>query len=607
MPSFDPRALIIDPVLSHSTYLAGSSGFDALAVIAVDSSDYTFVTDLTNSGDFPTWKPRQGKPRSAKASLGGVVTAEQKLSDLEAGPVRKYSLLTATLIIAICSSALFAQSVPAKQPKLILLVVIDQFRYDYLLRFRDQYTGGLSRLLNEGAVFDNAHLEHYPTVTAIGHATALTGATPALSGIVGNDWYDRESHKRILSISDETVKVLGGNGDGASPHRLLVSTLGDEIKMAHLGNAHVVGVSLKDRSAILPAGRMADAAYWYDAATGNFVSSTYYFADLPEWVKQFDARRPSDDFAGYEWLTGMAPSQSKHLPATPGRDLYSAVFGSPAGNELLEAFVEQAIAAESLGRHDATDVLTVSFSSNDVVGHSFGPDAPEVRDISIRTDRLLARLFDYLDRLLGLQNVLVMLTADHGVSPLPEKLAEWKMPGGRMTGGDLFNPMRAALEAKFGKGEWILDTAGTSPYLNLDLIRAKGFEEAEVRRIAAKAVATEPHVWRVYTRDQLLLGQVPHDPISDRVIRSFNAKRSGDLEILLEPYWIRSARGTTHGTPYSYDSHIPLIFMGPRIRPGHYFQNVALNDAAPTLATILGVETPSGSVGRVLYEILRDQ
>jgi arylsulfatase A-like enzyme len=282
------------------------------------------------------------------------------------------------------------------------------------------------------------------------------------------------------------------------------------------------------------------------------------------------------------------------------------VFGSPAGNELLEAFVEQAIEAERLGRHDTTDLLTVSFSSNDVVGHSFGPDAPEVRDISIRTDRLLAKLFDYLDRLIGLQNVLVMLTADHGVSPLPEKLAERKMPGGRMTGADLFDPMRAALEAKFGKGEWILDTAGTSPYLNLDLIRAKGVDEAEVRRTAAKAVATEPHVLRVYTRDQLLLGQVPHDPISDRVIRSFNAKRSGDLEILLEPYWIRSAHGTTHGTPYSYDSHIPLIFMGPQIRPGHYFQNVALNDAAPTLATILGVETPSGSVGRVLYEIIRD-
>ena len=520
--------------------------------------------------------------------------------------MRKYSLSITALIIAMCSSAPFAQPVPAKQPKLMLLVVIDQFRYDYLLRFRNQYTGGLNRLLNEGAVFDNAHLEHYPTVTAIGHATALTGATPALSGIVGNDWYDRESRKRVLSISDETVKVLGGNGDGASPHRLLVSTLGDEIKMAHRGSAHVVGISLKDRSAILPAGRMADAAYWYDSATGNFVSSTYYFADLPEWVKQFDARRPSDNFAGYEWLTGMAPPQSKHLPATPGPDLYSAVFGSPAGNELLEAFVEQAIEAERLGRHDTTDLLTVSFSSNDVVGHSFGPDAPEVRDISIRTDRLLAKLFDYLDRLIGLQNVLVMLTADHGVSPLPEKLAERKMPGGRMTGADLFDPMRAALEAKFGKGEWILDTAGTSPYLNLDLIRAKGVDEAEVRRTAAKAVATEPHVLRVYTRDQLLLGQVPHDPISDRVIRSFNAKRSGDLEILLEPYWIRSAHGTTHGTPYSYDSHIPLIFMGPQIRPGHYFQNVALNDAAPTLATILGVETPSGSVGRVLYEIIRD-
>lgn len=239
------------------------------------------------------------------------------------------------------------------------------------------------------------------------------------------------------------------------------------------------------------------------------------------------------------------------------------------------------------------------------MGHAFGPNSPEVQDISIRTDRVLAKLFTYLNQHIGMQKVLVVFTSDHGVSPLPEDLARWKMPGGRMSTADLFGPVKAALDSKFGSGDWILDTAGTSPYLNLDLIREKRLDESEVRRVAAQAAAGVPHVLRVYTRDQLQNGAVPHDVISNRVIRSFNSQRSGDLEILLEPYWIRSAEGTTHGTPYSYDTHIPLIFMGPGIRPRHFRQNVALNDVAPTLAAILAIETPSGSVGRVLNEIIQ--
>lgn len=520
--------------------------------------------------------------------------------------MRRYISCIAVVLVLIYGWAVKAQTPPEQQPKLVLLVVIDQFRYDYLTRFRDQYTGGIERLLTSGAVFENANLDHYPTVTAIGHATTLSGATPALSGIMGNDWYDRQAQKRVLSISDDTVKLIGGSGSGASPRRLLVSTIGDQLKIAHPGTSHVIGISLKDRSAILPAGHMADGAYWYDTKNGNFISSTYYFADLPLWVKSFDARHPSDKLAGAEWTIAGAPAKSIHLPTTAGPGLYNAIFDSPFGNELLETFAEAAIAGEKLGEHGSTDLLSISFSSNDAVGHAFGPDSPEVYDISIRTDRVLLKLFSYLDRRLGMRNVLVILTADHGVAPLPEDLARWKMPGGRMSSADLFDPIKSVLKAKFGKGEWILYTAGTSPYLNLNLIRAKGLDEAEVRRVAAKAAAAVPHVARVYTRDQLESGEVQHDPISNRVARSFNSERSGDLEILLEPYWIRAAQGTTHGTPYSYDTHVPLIFMGPGVRPGQYPENVTLNDLAPTLATMLQIQTPSGSVGRVLEEIIQN-
>jgi arylsulfatase A-like enzyme len=252
-----------------------------------------------------------------------------------------------------------------------------------------------------------------------------------------------------------------------------------------------------------------------------------------------------------------------------------------------------------------TDILTVSFSSNDSVGHTNGPDSPQVRDIALRTDRIIGQLFDRIDKAVGLQHTLVALTADHGVAPVPETLQQRGLPGGRMTNKDLFDPVQQALESRYGAGKWLMATAGSSPYLNYEFIARLKLDPAEVRRVAAEAVMTVPHVARVYTRDQLLRGDVATDRIGERVLRGFNAQRSGDLEIILEPFWMRAATGTTHGTPYNYDAHIPLILMGQRIRPGEYVDHVALNDLAPTLAAILHVEPPAGSSGRVLAEALR--
>jgi arylsulfatase A-like enzyme len=248
-----------------------------------------------------------------------------------------------------------------------------------------------------------------------------------------------------------------------------------------------------------------------------------------------------------------------------------------------------------------TDLLTVSFSSNDAVGHLYGPDSPEVRAVSIGVDRALGRLFDYLDRTIGLNSVLVVLTADHGVAPKPEVLEAQHEPGGRIA-GDFFAPIREALNARFGKQNWIVATAGSSPYLNYDLIAKHHLDPADVRKVAADAALTIPHVARVYTRDQLMQQRAPADEIDARVLRSFNPQRSGDLEIILDPFWIRGTIAATHGSPYNYDAHIPLIFMGPGIAAGRHDNHVALNDLAPTLAAMLDVEPPSGSVGRVLVE-----
>lgn len=523
----------------------------------------------------------------------------------------------ALLLCLAVTSVIGAAPAPADQktePRLILLIAIDQFRYDYLTRFRAEYTQGFHRLLTDGAVFTDANLEHYPTVTAIGHATMLTGATPSVSGIVGNDWYDRASGAMVTSVSDASTSVLGApSGSGASPRRLLVSTVGDELKMASRaarGSAaapKVIGISLKDRSAILPAGRSADYAFWWSTKNGAFVTSTYYTPALPAWAAAFNAQRRADAWADKPWSLLAAPATLLRTMPSGGDGLYEAVYGSPFGSELLVDFATEAITQERLGQRGVTDLLSLSLSSNDAVGHAFGPDSTEVHDMAVRTDRLLGTLLGRVDRLVGLRNTLIALTADHGVAPLPEALVERSMPGGRLASKDVFDPIQQALSRTYGEGKWVLATAGSSPYFNETLMQELHVRPADARATAAGVAVNLPHVARVYTRDQLLAGAVANDRIGERVLRGFNPQRSGDLEILFEPYWLRQAQGTTHGTPYSYDAHIPLILMGARIRPGEYVGRVALNDLAPTLATLARVEIPSGSVGRVLTEAVRPE
>jgi arylsulfatase A-like enzyme len=270
------------------------------------------------------------------------------------------------------------------------------------------------------------------------------------------------------------------------------------------------------------------------------------------------------------------------------------------------AFADEVMTQERLGQRGVTDLLTVSFSSNDSVGHTYGPDSPQVRDISIRTDRVIGQLLDRADTLVGLEHTLIAFTSDHGVVPMPETRTHEAQPGGRMLQEELFGPIERALAKRFGDQKWVLTTAGSSPYLNYDLITRMGLDQTQVRRAAAEAARAIPHVARVYTRDELLQKRVPDDVISRRILKSFNARRSGDLEIVLDPYWMRNQpTGSTHGTPYEYDSHIPLILMGPGIKAGEYKNPVILNDLAPTLATLAGIGIPAKAAGRVLKEVLR--
>ena len=507
--------------------------------------------------------------------------------------------LATTLLFAACLTA-----ANAKKPKLIVAITIDQFRYDYLTRFGAEYTGGLARLLTEGAVFTDARYIHFPTVTAAGHSTFLSGATPSVSGIVGNEWYDRDEGKRVTAASDAATELLGGAdpaATGASPRRMLVSTIGDEIKMADGGKAKVIGISLKERAAILPAGHMANGAYWFDNPSRGFVSSTYYFPELPGWVREFNAARLGDKHRGETWLDHKMPEDPAEYYGDSNKSPFTT---SPFGNEIVELLTERALEAEQLGKHGTTDVLAVSFSSNDIVGHEYGPYSREVHDISLETDKMLEKLFLALDRQVGLKDVLIVLTADHGVAPTAQESEDHHMPGGRMPAATPKAAIQNALVARYGEGNWIVGMYDLFVYLNRDLMATKKLDPAEVDRVAAQGLYQVDHIARVYTREQLLSGGVLGDEMSRRVMNGYNLRRGADLEIMPEPYWTIGSNNATHATTYSYDNHVPVIFLGPGIRAGEYDGAIAVNDIAPTLAAILHVETPSGSVGRVLTEML---
>jgi len=524
--------------------------------------------------------------------------------------------LRITFICAALSlQCLWAQQAP--KPKLVVGIVIDQFRYDYLTRFRKDYHGGLDQFLRQGADFVNAHYQHAPTVTAVGHSIFMSGAMPSVSGIVSNEWYDRDAKQEVTSVCDWDMQVVGAaqpqqgkrctDEDPASPRRLLVSTIGDELRNASEASK-VIGISLKARAAILPSGHRAQGAFWFDLRSGHFVSSTFYAKELPGWASAFNDEKLPEKYLAQPWPGFPAWS----FTAASGQAAYGKLPASPWGNELVEKFAESAVTGEKLGQRGVTDLLTVSFSSNDYIGHAVGPDAPEVRDMALRVDALIGQLFKLIDKEVGLQNCVFVLTADHGVSPAPPVNQERKMPGVYITG----NPAKVvshALEARFGAADWIENSSGAGIYLNhktLAEFRAKDGQPVDLQDVydtAREAILSAPdlHAARVYSSAELANG-IAGDFVARAYVYGFYPKESPDLTIVYDPYDIfGSGKGTTHSSPYGYDTHVPVLFMGLGIKAGRYVQEVMPNDIAPTLATMLDVETPSGSSGRVLAEILK--
>jgi predicted AlkP superfamily pyrophosphatase or phosphodiesterase len=573
-------------------------------------------------------------------------------------------LAAAILFVAPGSSATIGQdrkARPAKtaatnsaRPRLVLLIVADQFRYDYLERFGDLFgQNGLRRMLREGASWIDCNYDHSLTYTAPSHATMMTGAYPALTGIIANDWPDRETGKKVSSVSDARAKLLGGaqTEEGASPRRLMASTLGDEMRLATNDRAKVIGISVKDRSAILSAGRHANAAYWLSMKTGMLVSSDYYFKQLPAWVASFDEAHPADKFFGAKWErllpeteylkragpdapawetvkeagdTNTFPHVITGGETAPDETFYDALGYAPFTSDILLSFAEQAITNEQLGQDEDTDVLTVSFSANDYVGHRYGPYSQEVMDVTLRFDRQLGELLDFVDARVGLRNTLVVFTADHGVAPIPEHALAIGLSGGRVKSADIMAAVRAAISAHYNPqnklpdatADYIYkyDDGGTMKdgfingnlYFDRAALKRDGVRLEDIEQLACDAATTVRGISRCFTRAQIEAGGVSdRDLIGRRVAHGFYPSRSGDIIMVAEPFkYLASSETATHGTPYTYDTHVPLIIMGPGIEPGRYLQPSTTADIAPTLASLLRIQTPSNSIGRILIEAL---
>jgi predicted AlkP superfamily pyrophosphatase or phosphodiesterase len=516
------------------------------------------------------------------------------------------------------------------RPVLVVGIVIDQFRPDLLERYWDLFDeGGFKRLLGGGYAYTNAHFTYMPTATGPGHATIYSGALPSVHGIIGNRWYLREAGREVDVVLDDDVAAVGVVDDkaGASPHRLLTTTIGDELYLHTNGRSTVIGVSIKARGAILPAGHTGQA-YWLHEPTGRIMTSTHYRAELPAWVEAFNERDLVGRYLSAPWdtllpLDGYRASiaddnpyearfRGQDAPVFPHdlprlQEAYGRgelVASTPFGDELLTELALAAIDGESLGRNGTTDVLAIGYSSPDIIGHRFGPASVEVQDTFLRLDRQIARLLLTLDRRFGRDHVLVFLTADHGVVHVPAFLADQGIPAGNFDGRKLSSALVEHLTDRYGENLFVT-ASNYQLFLDRERIAARGLDLGDVQRTVARFLVMLPGVAGALPSEALQFSEFTQG-IPAMVQRGFHPKRSGDVSVWLEPQWgpVPMRTGTNHGSPYAYDSHVPLVWYGAGIERGRSARRVDVTAIAPTLATLLRAPLPSGALGNVLTEIV---
>lgn len=520
-----------------------------------------------------------------------------------------------------------------QRPKLVVGIVIDQMRWDYLYRFNPLFkaNGGFKRLLGEGFSCDNTLVPYTPTITACGHTCIYTGSVPAIHGITGNNWWDNELMKNIYCSEDNTVKGVGGKTeeDGQmSPRNMLVTSICDELRLATNFKSKVIGVALKDRGSILPAGHSANAAYWYEGKSGNFITSTYYMNELPDWVNRFNNRKLVDSLYKLNWNLAMSKDIYPHyatadvkdyeskpfgknalgfpydLSAYIGKD-YSKISSTPYGNSLTVEMAKAAVIAENLGKGSVTDFLAVSFSSPDYVGHAFGPNSWEQVDDYIRLDEELGKLFAFLDASVGKDQYTLFLTADHAVAHIPGFMKENKLPGGTFDDAGITRDMNVKLKKQFGIDNTIVSMANYQVYLNHPRMDSAKLNEWDIKQWIIQYVKKNDAIANAFATADIM--NVPvNSTMRNMMANGYNPRRSGDIQLVLKPGYIEGGNtGTTHGLWYPYDAHIPLIFYGWGIKKGKSNHEFYMTDIAPTVAALLHIQMPSGSVGKVIEEVMK--
>ena len=514
------------------------------------------------------------------------------------------------VLFAILFLQLAAASAYDARPKLIVVITVDQLRADLLQRFKAKFTdGGFRLVMDRGAYFTDCHYNYVNLHTAPGHATLFTGAYTNGHNIIGNEWWSHERKKMVTSVEDSATQLLGATGTGASPHNLTATTIGDEMRLATQGRSRVFGISLKDRSAILPAG-YSGTAYWMEWANGAFVTSTYYLDQLPDWAAKFDADKHAEKYWDLEWKDAAGkPHKTTRDAAKP--DFYNKVGGSPFGITYEFEFARELVTQEKLGMGDATDLLSISISSTDITGHFWGPDAPEQETMILTADKELNDFFAFLGRQVGLANLWIVLSADHGINPTVEQAQKLKLPAYRMNGDAARQEINAALAKKLGKpADYIGLIRDRNVYLNPAAFPPNTKRE-DAQNMVAEIMRT-PSVMRklgildAVTEQQITSGQMPDNELTRKWAHSFAPQLDewyvmGLPGLMTQPTYVAS----DHLAPWSYDTHVPLGFFGLPFQTGTYRTSVEPVDWSVTVASLLGINKPSHAIGRVLTEALK--
>ncbi len=538
------------------------------------------------------------------------------------------------LAIILCSISSPAQntttpSIPP-QPKLVVGIVVDQMRWDFLYRYSSKYSqNGFKRLIREGYKCEQTHINYSPSYTAPGHASVYTGTVPNVHGITGNYWYDYKAGKMVYCTEDTTRVTVGASGKTGmmSPSRMLSTSVSDEMKLASNFRSKTIGIALKDRGSILPAGHTADAAYFYDGATGNWVTSSYYMDTLPAWVNLFNSQKKAAKYVGNNWNTLLPIAQYfesneddvpfegtfrnetrpvfEHKVSELAKPTLEIIRATPFGNTFTLDLAKEAVINENLGADAYTDMLAVSLSSTDYIGHQFGPNSVETEDCYLRLDKDMESFFSFLDTKVGKGNYVLFLTADHGAAHAEGFLNRHHVPSGILDSDTLVVRVNELLSSEYGAGEWVLTFDNMQFYLNNDLIKNSGKDIKKIKQDIIDYALKQEGVAGMYDMDmpEKMLLNSHH---SSMIMNGYYQGRSGDLFLLMESGWREGfLKGTTHGTIYPYDTHIPLIFMGWKIKAGSDYSDVNITDIAPTISALTRCQEPSGSIGKVIQGVLK--